>query len=151
MSRGLLFALVVSVMFISCSGSRPANLGTTEGKLSPCPESPNCVSSQSTDRKHFIEPLGYDGSLIEARKNLVSIIQSMKRSQIISEENTYIHVEFTSALFRFVDDVEFYFDDMAKTIHMRSASRVGYSDLGVNRKRIEAIRSKLTPRTGAKE
>jgi len=151
MSRGLLFALVVSVMFASCSGSRPTNLGMREGKLSPCPESPNCVSSQSTDERHFIAPLSYDGSRAEARDKLVSIVQSMKRSSIISKEDTYIHAEFTSALFRFIDDVEFYFDDTAKTIHMRSASRVGYSDLGVNRKRIEAIRSKFTPRTGAKE
>jgi uncharacterized protein (DUF1499 family) len=151
MPRGLLFALVVFVIFTSCSGNRPANLGINEGKLAPCPESPNCVSSQSTDKKHFIDPLSYDGSLAEAWEKLVSIIQTMKRSQIISQEDTYIYAEFTSALFRFVDDVEFYFDDTAKTIHMRSASRVGYSDLGVNRKRIETIRSKFTPRTGAKE
>jgi len=122
-----------------------------DGNLTPCPESPNCVSSQSTDEKHFIEPLSYDGSLVEAREKLVSIIQSMKRSQIILKEDTYIHAEFTSALFRFVDDTEFYFDDAAKTIHMRSASRVGYSDLGVNRKRIETIRSKFKSGTGIKE
>lgn len=151
MPRELLFALVVSVMLASCSGSRPANLGITDGNLAPCPESPNCVSSQSTDKKHFIDPLGYDGLLAEARGKLVSIIQSTKRSRIISQENTYIHAEYTSALFRFIDDVEFYFDDTAKTIHVRSASRVGYSDLGVNRKRIESIRSVFTSRTGAKE
>ena len=151
MPRELMYVLIVSVMLVSCSGSRPTNLGMREGKLAPCPESSNCVSSQSTDEKHFIEPLSYDGSLAGARGNLVSIIQSMKRSRIISKEDTYIHAEFTSALFRFVDDVEFYFDDTAQTIHTRSASRVGYSDLGVNRKRIEAIRSKFTSLTGQKE
>jgi uncharacterized protein (DUF1499 family) len=151
MPRELLFALVVSAMLASCSGSRPTNLGITEGKLAPCPQSPNCVSSQSADELHFIAPLSYDGSRAEAREKLVSIVQSMKRSSIISKEDTYIHAEFTSALFRFVDDVEFYLDDTAKTIHMRSASRVGYSDLGVNRRRIEAIRSKFTSRTGQKE
>jgi uncharacterized protein (DUF1499 family) len=151
MPRQFLYALIISVLLTGCSGSRPTNLGIRDGKLAPCPESPNCVSSQSTDKKHFIKPLSYDGSLAEARGKLVSIIQTMKRSRIISQEDTYIHAEFTSALFRFVDDTEFYFDDRAKTIHMRSASRIGYSDLGVNRKRIETIRSKFTARTGIKE
>ncbi len=70
-----------------------------------------------------------------------SIIGSMKRTRIVSERGNYLHVEFTSALWRFVDDVEFYFDDSVKVIHLRSASRLGKSDFGVNRKRMEAIRN----------
>ena len=118
-------------------------LGVTEGKLSPCPESPNCVSSQSSDPSHFVEPLAYSDTQPTAKMRLVKIIQSMPRSQIISTTDNYIHVEFTSLIFRFVDDVEFLFDGEQKLIHVRSASRVGYSDLGANRNRVEAIRQKF--------
>jgi uncharacterized protein (DUF1499 family) len=73
--------------------------------------------------------------------DLKKIIQGMKRTRIITEKDDYLYVEFTSALWRFVDDVEFYFKDASKTIQVRSASRLGRSDLGVNRKRIETIRA----------
>lgn len=124
-------------------GTRTANLGVTNGKLSPCLDSSNCVSSQSTDKAHRVEPLWYEGTLTEARKRLISMINSMNRARIVTVERDYIHAEFTTALFRFVDDVEFYFDDANKTIHLRSASRIGYYDLGVNRKRIENIRARF--------
>lgn len=130
-------------MITQCSRSRPANLGVTDGKLSPCPDSPNCVSSQSTDKKHYIEPLRYQGTLAETRGRLVSVLYSISRSTVVTVQENYIHAEFTSRFFRFVDDVEFYFDDNHKTIHLRSASRTGYSDLGVNRKRIERIRNRF--------
>ena len=143
MNKGVLFILACTVILMSCSGSRPANLGVTDGKLAPCPDSPNCVSSQSTDKKHFIESIRYRGSLTEAREKLISIISSMKRASIVTADANYIQAEFTSAVFRFVDDVEFYFNDDEKVIHLRSASRVGYSDLGVNRKRMEKIRRLL--------
>ena len=141
-SRALLL-LFSALMTTQRSGGRPANLGVTDGKLSPCPESPNCVSSQSTDKKHDIEPLRYQDTLAEARDRLVSVLYSMGRSAVVSVREDYIHAEFTSWLFRFVDDVEFYFDDDHKTIHLRSASRTGYSDLGVNRNRIERIRTRF--------
>jgi len=136
--------LVFAVLMITqCSRGRPANLGVTDGKLSPCPDSPNCVSSQSTDKKHYIEPLRYQGTLAEARDRLVSVVHSMGRSTVVTVQENYIHAEFTSGLFRFIDDVEFYFDDNHKTMHLRSASRIGYSDLGVNLKRIERIRNRF--------
>jgi uncharacterized protein (DUF1499 family) len=115
-------------------------MGVVEGKLSPCPESPNCVSSQSDDPSHFIEPLAYDGPLTASRKALLDVIKSMRDAEVITETENYIHATFTSRIFRFVDDVEFYFMRDAPVIHVRSASRVGYSDLGVNRKRVEKIR-----------
>lgn len=108
--------------------------------LPPCPQSPNCVSSQSPDPQHFIEPLGYQGSLDETKARLVQIISTLPRTRLVEEEPTYIHAECTSLIFRFTDDLEFAFDDIQKVIHIRSASRVGYSDLGANRKRVEAIR-----------
>ena len=134
---------ICAVMLLRCSGGRPPSLGVVNGNLSECPNSPNCVSSQATDNKHYIEPLHYQGTLSEARSRLVSVIDSMSRTKIVTLKKDYIHVEFTSRLFRFVDDVEFYFDQDGKTVHLRSASRTGYYDIGANRKRIEAIRKKF--------
>lgn len=118
-------------------------LGITQGKLSPCPDSPNCVSSQSSDPSHFVEPLSYVDSRTEAKSRLLKMIESMPRTQIVSNTDNYIHAEFTSLIFRFVDDVEFLFDGENNLIHVRSASRVGFSDLGMNRKRIEAFRQRF--------
>ncbi|MDA1304904.1 MAG: DUF1499 domain-containing protein [Nitrospirae bacterium] len=109
-------------------------------QLSPCPQSPNCVSSQSTDPDHFIEPLAYQTTIEEAKARVLKVIASLPRTQIVEEEPTYLHAECTSLIFRFTDDLEFAFDDIQKLIHVRSASRVGHSDLGANRKRVEAIR-----------
>jgi len=114
--------------------------GLFDGELRPCPKSPNCVSSQSKDPSHFIEPLNYAGSLLTSRQHLLDILKSMRGARVITETETYIHATFTSRIFRFVDDVEFCFVQDAPVIHVRSASRVGYSDLGVNRKRVEKIR-----------
>jgi uncharacterized protein (DUF1499 family) len=131
----------LTVMMLGCSACRPLNLGITDGRLSPCPDSPNCVSSRSSDKRHFIEPIRYEGTEHRAMGRLITVVQGMKRCRIITIDDHYIHAEFTSAFFRFVDDVEFYFDSEAKIIHMRSASRIGYSDFGVNRQRMEKVRS----------
>jgi len=139
-------ALLLIVFMFGCSVGRPANLGITDGKLLPCPDSPNCVSSQSKDKRLFIEPVRYEGDQQRARNRLIAVIQGMKRSKIETVRDDYIHAEFTSAVFRFVDDVEFYFDDKTKTIDIRSAARIGYSDFGVNRKRMEEIRSLFNAR-----
>lgn len=141
MSGNCLLCLVV--MMVGCSGSRPSQIGVTGGRLAPCPDSPNCVSSQSTDKRHAIEPLRYEGAAEAAMQALIEVIQKMKRTRIKTAQERYIHAEFTSFLFRFVDDVEFLLDEGSKTIHVRSASRVGYSDLDVNRKRVEAVRSRF--------
>ena len=143
MDKGYFWILISSLILLQCSGTRPSSLGVIDGKLSPCPESPNCVSSQTQDKAHYIDPLRYQGTSAEARQRLLTVISSFPRTKITSLLDNYIHCEFTSALFRFVDDVEFYIDDSTKTIHLRSASRVGHSDLGVNRKRMEKIRIKF--------
>jgi len=119
---------------------RPTNLGVTNGKLAPCPDSPNCVSTQADDVVHRIEPLTFQGSAADAIQRLKSIIARQPRMKIVAESGNYLHVEATSLLFRFVDDVEFYVDETAGVIHFRSASRVGYSDLGANRARMEKLR-----------
>ncbi len=125
------------------TGKRPNNLGVSNGKLAPCPNSPNCVSSQSTDTGHQIAPLTFTSSPEQAIANLKKIIESLPRTKIISESPDYLYAEFKSALLGFVDDVEFYLDRNANVIQVRSASRLGQSDLGVNRKRIETIRAKF--------
>ena len=136
-----MFAL--TFILTACSTDQNMKTGVTNERLSPCPESPNCVSSLSKDKSHYVSPLKYEATLEEARKKLISVIESMKRSEIVTAEANYIHATFKSGLFRFVDDVEFSFDDQVKIINVRSASRKGYSDLGVNRKRVDEIRQRF--------
>ena len=109
--------------------------------LAPCPSSPNCVSTQAQDEGHAIAPFRYRKSRAEAKEGLKEALRTLPRTKLVEEDESYLHYEFTSLLLRFVDDVEFLFDDDAKIIHFRSASRTGYGDLGVNRKRMEEIRS----------
>lgn len=115
-------------------------IGIVEGKFHPCPNSPNCVSTMATSKQHQIDPIKYSGSLTEAKEKIINIVYSLKRSKIITNKENYIHIEFRTATFKFVDDVEFLFDDSEKIIHFRSRARLGYSDMGVNRKRMEKIR-----------
>ena len=131
---------LVALAWFRFASSRPDNLGVQQGRLTPCPDSPNCVSTQSEDTQHKIEPIPYQGSPEQAISRLKSVIEALPRTQIVSETNRYLHVEFTTALVRYVDDVEFLVDEASQTIQFRSASRVGYSDLGANRKRMEQVR-----------
>jgi uncharacterized protein (DUF1499 family) len=113
----------------------------SQRQLAQCPSSPNCVSTQAQDEGHAIAPFRYRKSRAEAKESLKAIVQAMPRTKLVDEDESYLHYEFTSLLLRFVDDVEFLFDEESKIIHFRSASRTGYGDLGVNRKRMEEIRS----------
>jgi uncharacterized protein (DUF1499 family) len=99
-----------------------------------------------TDTQHTIAPYRYQKSLAETKELLKATIASLPRTRLVEEDGEYLHYEFTSLLIRFVDDVEFVFDEDSKTIHFRSASRIGYGDLGVNRRRMEDIRSSLAGR-----
>jgi uncharacterized protein (DUF1499 family) len=125
------------------AGSRPDNLGVQAGQLAVCPTTPNCVSSQGQDAAHTIAPLRYTSTPEAAFAKLKSIVQSLPRTQIVSATDTYLYAEFSSKLMGFVDDVEFSLDPSAPLIQVRSASRLGESDLGVNRDRVESIRSAL--------
>jgi uncharacterized protein (DUF1499 family) len=133
----------IILVLCTCSGTRPSNLGVHDGKLAPCPESPNCVSTFATDKTHAAKPLSYTGTMDQAKQKLITVINSLPRTRIISDKGDYLDVEFTSQLWRFVDDVEFAFDDSAKTIQFRSASRLGKGDMGVNRKRMETVRERF--------
>ncbi|AOY79182.1 DUF1499 domain-containing protein [Moorena producens JHB] len=143
-SIGATFALS-GESFMKFPGKQPTNIGIqSSGQLAPCPNTPNCVSSYSKDAEHGIEPLGYNSTPTEAMAKLKIVIQNLERTQIIEEKDNYLYAQFTTPLMGFVDDVEFLLDDTAKVIHVRSASRLGKSDLGVNRKRVEIIRAELS-------
>ncbi|MFX0023069.1 MAG: DUF1499 domain-containing protein [Candidatus Hermodarchaeota archaeon] len=116
--------------------------GITEGKFYPCPKRHYCVSTQSNkkDGVNYIEPIKYSTSMEEAKMKLMDIIISLKRTKLLKEEENYLHYLFTTALFRFKDDVEFLFDDNEKIIHFKSQSRIGGYDWNTNRKRMENIR-----------
>ena len=120
------------------TGERPSDLGVKDGKLKACPGTPNCVNSQSDDPQSKIEPLPTT-SIAEIK----GVVEGMEKTTIIEETDNYLYAEFQSKLMGYVDDVEFYVDRDANVTHVRSASRLGKSDLGVNRKRVEEIRSKL--------
>ncbi|MEO0870292.1 MAG: DUF1499 domain-containing protein, partial [Cyanobacteria bacterium J06642_11] len=117
--------------------------GVQENQLLGCPESPNCVSSSAKDDDHFIAPIEYTADRDAVRDKLVAIIENQPRTEIIEQTDDYIWVEFTSKLMGFVDDAEFYFLPDTQGIALRSAARLGESDLGVNRRRLEQFRLAL--------
>ena len=139
----VILVLVVCAYFayLSMNETNPDS-GLVDGKLRPCPSTPNCVSSETTGEK-FIEPFKATadielGDLWDATiKNIVA-----QGGKIETQEDDYVWATFQSSLFKFTDDVELRRDNEANTIHVRSGSRSGKSDLGVNRKRVEALRVK---------
>lgn len=142
-----LFAIVLSIVItLSSSLIFPATtlaVGIQSDRLSPCPTSPNCVVSQDADESHQIEAIKYHTDRSTARELLLKVLSVVPRTQIVEEKDNYIRVESKSRIFGFIDDVEFYFPNNERVIHMRSASRIGESDLGVNRRRLEQIRLAL--------
>lgn len=136
--------LTIAIAISACSGTRPNNLGVSGGMLSACPESPNCVSSfaDKENAQHAIAPIAYSDSS-NIMEQLKLVLEETSDADIINASDNYIHVEFVSSLMRFVDDVEFYIAPGQQVIHVRSASRLGKSDMGVNRQRIEMLRRQI--------
>jgi uncharacterized protein (DUF1499 family) len=141
-------AFAAAVLIGGCmglfSGTRPDNLGVKDGRLAPCKPTPNCVSSfadKASDRGHHIEPFRFEGNANAAFAKLTDLVRASGRATIVREEPGYLYVEFKSKVMGFVDDVEFLLDPAARTIHVRSASRLGRRDFGVNRERIESLRA----------
>ena len=130
-----IIAILSCIIISSCAGKAP----TTIGQFSVCPGTPNCVSTKNINTKNYILPIYYKGSRDKAKRFLLLAIKPIKSVSIKKELDQFIHIEVTSRIFGFVDDVEFYFNEPG-IIHFRSASRIGYSDLGVNRERMETIR-----------
>ena len=138
------FLVVVPIGFLggkSVMSSRPDNLGAVGGQLPGCPDSPNCVSTSATDDEHSIAPLTFEGSAADAMVRLKSAIESLPRTVVVTANESYLHAEFTTLFFRYVDDVECQIDEDNGQIQIRSASRTGYSDMGANRTRVEEIRA----------
>ena len=138
----LLGSVFVVFLFSGCSGTGPPNLGVKNNLLSPCVSSPNCVSSQSDDGRHRIDPIRFTSTPGEAMARLKSVVLGMERTTLVRESPDYLRVEFRTFL-GFVDDAEFHLDEKQKVIHLRSASRVGYWDLGVNRRRMEFVQAEF--------
>ncbi len=122
------------------------SIGLVEDRLTPCPDSPNCVSSDATDEAHRVAPYLLKAAPAEAWSGLREAVTAEERATVITADDTYLHAEFRSAIFRFVDDTEFHLRPDDGIIAVRSASRVGYGDMGVNRKRVERIRETLRTR-----
>jgi uncharacterized protein (DUF1499 family) len=151
----LIIALVITVgwlatmAILSLLARRPEGLGVHDGKLAACPATPNCVCSQAEDAEHAIEPIRFDNGADEAWRRLRQVLAERPLTRIVREEGDYLHAECTSLLFRFTDDVEVLLDRAASVIHLRSASRIGRSDLGANRRRIEEIRQAFAANEGS--
>lgn len=130
---------IVGLVMLSLTSRRPDNLGIHNGQLAACPPTPNCVSTTATRESQRMDPIPFDGTADEARARLLEILTAQPRTKIVTEQPTYLHAECTTAIFRFVDDIEFLIDEEQHVIHFRSASRTGHSDLGENRRRMEQI------------
>jgi uncharacterized protein (DUF1499 family) len=138
----LVLAFIVLMVVLSVlSQWPPGNLGVKDGKLADCPDTPNCVSSRAADAEHRVEPLKFTSTPGDAWARLVRVVTGTRRVTVVDADDVYLHAEFRSAIFGFVDDVEFVLDADNQVIHCRSASRVGHSDMGANRQRIETIRA----------
>ena len=133
-------------------GRAPDNLGVRDGKLKPPSKTPNSVSSQADLWPGHVQidyariaplPLSSDGATTLAR--LQAIVAAMPGAQVVKSQPDYLYATFTTRLMKYTDDVEFWFDPSARVVQVRSASRLGRKDLGVNRARIEAIRAQLAP------
>lgn len=127
------------------SGKRPRGLGVDDGRLAGCGRRLNCVSSQAdpADAQRYVAPMPFEGGAAEAIAAARRAVESMARARIVRAEGNYLHAEFRSRLMGYVDDVEFAFDANAGVLHVRSASRLGRRDFGVNRERVEALRARL--------
>ena len=142
--------LMATMPLLSCTDKNPANLGISDSKLASCPSSPNCVSSDARDNKHNVPPLQLILPPLEAWQVARKLVLEFPRTHIVQETSDYLHAECRSALFGFVDDLELHLRPAERIIAIRSASRSGYSDFGVNRRRVEALRKSLISREVAR-
>ena len=144
MKKTVVVILCTALLLSACAGDRPANLGVINGALAACPDSPNCVSSQASDERHRIEPFATGDDPDAAFARLAEIVRRRPDATVINSTDTYLRVELRTTFF--TDDAEFLLDRERRLIQLRSSSRLGYSDLGLNRRRIEEIRRQLQHR-----
>jgi uncharacterized protein (DUF1499 family) len=148
MLRGVMNMGILSILLAACAGERPADLGAKDGRLAACPASPNCISSQADDERHRVAPLTFSGDPDAAFTQLKQVLARRKDTTVIEERTGYLRVELHTTFF--VDDAEFLLDRERCVIQVRSASRLGYSDLGKNRSRMEEIRKQFATAEGTR-
>jgi uncharacterized protein (DUF1499 family) len=138
---GVIIAMGVIVVYMVVKNNlTPKNLGVNNGKLSKMPNKPNAVSSQTNEKDKQIEAMEFKVNLAASKERIIKAIETYGNAKIITNENNYIYAVFTTGKMKYHDDVEFYFDESEKLIHVRSASRIGYSDMGLNRERYNKLR-----------
>ena len=144
-------AVLVAAQFGALRGTPPTDLGVRDGRLKPPSNTPNSVTSQAAlypghpqAQRAAIAPLRYSGDGKAAMRKIAGILRGMERTELITDQPGYLYAQCTTRLMRFTDDIEFWLDETAGVIHVRSASRLGRKDFGVNRARVEAIRARLT-------
>lgn len=142
-SRSAAILALAAVAFSSGCASTTVARGVTGGQLGPCMNKPNCASTQNVNEQHAIKPFTFSGDKAVAKEKLRSILTARSDTRIITDDGDYLRVEFTTPIMRFVDDGEFLVKD--GEVDLRSGSRVGYSDLGKNRRRLEEIRTDFEP------
>ncbi len=140
---------ILLVVTIAFEGGRDLKVGMTEGKFTPCPGTPNCLSSQAESKEAYMAPIDTGNLETEAVMKIArTLVEKSDRAKVVEFEGKYLRAEFKSLIFRFVDDVEFYHDAQKGLLHFKSASRVGKSDLGVNRKRMEKLTALILDELG---
>jgi uncharacterized protein (DUF1499 family) len=156
--KWLAVAVVVLVLAVALAGQlgllrgrMPADLGARDGRLKPPSMTPNSVSSQAVLYPEHpmrdyarIEPIALQGSGPQTIERIRRVVEAMDGAKVVQANSGYLYAQFTSRMLKFVDDTEFWFDPQAGVIQVRSASRLGRKDFGVNRVRVEAIRAQLS-------
>jgi len=136
---GILAAMLIVVLVMVSKNMRTPELGVENGLFKPLSSKPNGVSTQAKDESKFVEPFPFSGNLEETKKLLKEVCQSYGDVKVIKEETDYMHIVFTTGTMKYNDDVEFYFDEKNQLVHYRSESRIGYSDMGLNRERYDVL------------
>jgi uncharacterized protein (DUF1499 family) len=137
---GIVLIIGIMLAILSIASRKQPELGLLNGQLRPCPTSPNCVCSEVPVEGAFVEPLSYTTTVEDAWRNIKQAIVDTG-GVVVTEQDGYLHARYETPLMRYIDDVELRLDANHQVIHIRSASRVGQSDLGANRKRVARIRA----------
>ncbi|MDB2448712.1 DUF1499 domain-containing protein [bacterium] len=135
----VLVLLALNALLIAVQNNKAPALGHNKGELKPLSNKPNAVSTQAVDEERRVRPWPFKSDLATTRAAILEAVNSYGGAEVVTEQDDYIYVVFTTAKLHFHDDAEFYLDSEAGQVHFRSASRAGYSDMGLNRKRYEAL------------
>ena len=139
-------------MFVLPYVAQKPDLGVVDKALKPCDSKPRCVCSfENSDSDHYISPLSYSIPENELREIIKKVLSEQKRFRILAEKDSYFRVEATTLIFRFKDDLELLIDDDNKMLHFRSSSRIGYNDMGTNRRRVENVKSLISDNISQKQ